>query len=368
MYKVLHILGCSDVGGISTVVLNYYKTINHNKIHFDVAFKTEGTIGHNGREIQSLGAEVYYLPLKSKNLNSFIKALEKILSENTYDAVHVHEGTTAFVSLRIAKKNNVKQRIAHSHTSSPDTSIKNYITRIVGQILNYYYATNIVGCGRVAGERVFGKLFMKTRKALVLPNAVDTAVFHYDELLRQETRDELDVNHNYVIGMVGRLSEEKNILFALDLIEKIHMIIPNIVLIIAGEGNERSRIEKRITEKGIEEYVSLLGNRNDIYKLYNAFDLFLMPSIHEGFPVAAVEAMSCGLPVLLSDSITDELSFGKKVSYLPLSDYEKWVKKVLKYKNDSDREEGQYEIKKHHLSIDDCSAILENLYLKNIEG
>lgn len=365
MYKVLHIMGCSDVGGISTVVLNYYKNIDHSKIHFDIALKTNGVIGRNGKALEAMGANVYFLPLKSKDVKNYVNTLKRIFIENRYDAVHVHEGTSAFVALRIAKQCGVPQRIAHSHTTSPDGSMKAFLRRKAGQILNFIYATDVIGCGRLAGERVFGKNVMKSSKGMVLPNAVDTTVFYYNPSLRTEIRKEMGIDNKFVVGMVGRLAHQKNNPFALELIEQVHQVIPNSVLLVAGDGEEREQLEQTISEKGMNDYVTLLGSRNDVPSLYNAFDVFLMPSFYEGFPVAAVEAMACGLPVLLSDTITDELSFGEKVFYLPLDRQDEWVNTLQKCTMDTGREQRQLEIINNGLDIKGTVGKLESLYLKH---
>ena len=157
MYNVLHVMPGADAGGISTVVLNYYKVIDRNKIHFDVAVTTD-MIGQNAVEMEKLGVRIYKLPLKSKGIKAFETAMVDLLNRENYQAIHVHENETSYVALRIAKKVGIPQRIAHSHTSSPCVSIKSEIRRLSGCVLNYYYATNVVGCGCLSGERDFGKI------------------------------------------------------------------------------------------------------------------------------------------------------------------------------------------------------------------
>ena len=156
MYRVLHIMAGADAGGISSVVLNYYRVLDRTKIHFDIAVTTD-MIGQNAAEMEKLGAKIYRLPLKSTGLKVFDSALTELLKSGNYQAVHVHENETSYVALRIAKKAGIPQRIAHAHTSSSYVSIKSEIRRLSGCVLNYYYATNVIGCGWLAGERVFAK-------------------------------------------------------------------------------------------------------------------------------------------------------------------------------------------------------------------
>lgn len=367
MVRVLHIMGCSDVGGISSVVLNYYRFADRSKIKFDIAL-TIPEVGLNGRALQELGADIYFLPLKSEGLAAFRTALEELLAKNRYDAIHVHENETSYVALQVAKKAGIRCRLAHSHTSSPYEGPKGEIRRLSGCVLNYHFATNVIGCGQLAGDRVFGKWNMRRAKALVLPNAVDTVRFAYDETVREEVRRELEVEGCFVLGMVGRLSEEKNNLYALELLPRIRKEIPNAVLVVAGNGPDEEKFRARVQQLKLESCVRQLGRRSDVDRLYQAFDVYLLPSFTEGFPVAAVEAMASGLPVLLSDVITRELAFGSAVTYLPLADPEQWVKTALQWKEDAGRTRRQKEPAENGLDIRTNTSRLEAIYLEAQTG
>ena len=103
MIRVLHIMACSDAGGISSVVLNFYRHIDRTKVHFDIGL-TVPPVGQNGRALEELGARIFMLPLKSENLTAFRTELEALLRRENYDAIHVHESETSYVALAVAKK------------------------------------------------------------------------------------------------------------------------------------------------------------------------------------------------------------------------------------------------------------------------
>lgn len=363
MVRVLHVMACADAGGISAVVLNYYHFIDRTKVHFDIAL-TVPKAGQNALALQNLGAEIYYLPLKSHGIKAFQMELEDLLKKGRYDALHIHESETCYVGLRVAKKLGIPCRIAHSHTCSPWEGWKGEVRRLSGCLLNYHYATRVIGCGQQAGERVFGKWNMSRPKALVLPNAVDTARFSFNTQVRQEVREELNVQDSFVIGMVGRLSAEKNNLYALELMPMILKQIPHAVLVVAGNGPDEEKFRNRVSEKGLQDCVRQLGRRSDVDRLYQAFDVYLLPSLTEGFPVAAVEAMASGLPILLSDAVTRELEFGSAVEYLSLHKPEQWVQAISKLQGENGRENRQNEPAEHGLDIRSAVKRLEEIYLK----
>ena len=367
MIRVLHIMGCSDAGGISSVVLNYYRHMDRTKFQFDIGL-TIPTVGQNGRALESLGAQIHFLPLKSEGLPAFQKALAELLVKGNYDAIHVHESETCYVALAVAKKLGISCRVAHCHTTSPWEGVKGEIRRLSGCVLNYHYATHVIGCGQLAGERVFGKYNMKRPRAMVLPNAVDTGKFAFNEQVRREVRQELNVEGNYVIGMVGRLSEEKNPGYGVELMPRLLEQIPEAVLVMAGNGPEEEKLRQRVQHLGLEKKVRLLGRRSDVERLYQAFDVFLLPSFTEGFPVAAVEAMASGLPALLSDAITRELAFGSAVTYLPLAEPDRWIREIGKWREDGGRAARQKEPGEKGLDIRDSALKLEWLYRQDVDG
>lgn len=367
MIRVLHIMGCSDAGGISSVVLNYYRHMDREKFHFDIGL-TIPTVGQNGRALQALGSQIHFLPLKSESLSAYEAALTELISREKYDAVHVHDSETCYVTLRIAKKLGVACRVAHCHTTSPWEGVKGEIRRLSGCVLNYHFASRVIGCGQLAGERIFGKYNMNRPRAMVLPNAVQTEKFAFDPDVRQEVRRELGVENRFVVGMVGRLADQKNYPYALQIMAKLRHLLPDAVLVAAGNGPDEEMIRDMIAKMGLENHVMMLGRRGDVDRLYQAFDLFLMPSLYEGFPVAAVEALSSGLPVLLSDEITGELKFASGVRYLSLTQIDPWVQAIRQWKEtDTLAQRGirQKEPKDHCLDIHDTAKLLEQVYTED---
>lgn len=363
MTQVLHIMACADAGGISSVVLNYYRFLDRTRIHFDIAL-TVPQAGQNAHALEDLGAGIYYLPLKSQGMKAFRDGLRALLQKKQYDAIHVHESETCYVALMVAKQMGVPIRIAHAHTCSPWEGVKGEIRRLSGCLLNYPVATHVIGCGQKAGERVFGKWNMKRPKALVLPNAIDTQKFAFDPAVRQELRQQWNAENKLVLGMVGRLCPEKNYPFALELADRLRRENPESILVIAGNGESLEDIQTQIRALDLEDHVLLLGRRADVERLYQAFDIFLLPSFTEGYPVAAVEALSAGLPTLLSDAVTEELKFATGAEYLPLDQPEAWLRAIGRWQSDTGRTVRQTEPEANGLDIRSCARRLEKIYLE----
>lgn len=360
--KVLHIMAGADAGGISSVVVNYYSHIDRDKIHFDVALTTD-VDGINGRVLRGLGANVYRIALKSIDRKAYVNDIKSLLIKNKYDAIHVHESSTSWVALKAAKEVGVKIRIAHAHTAgSINSNLKYRIKQWLGYWLNPYYATHLVSCGEKAGIYCFGR---RNSKAItIIPNAIDTQLYSYDENIRNQVREELRVKNKFVVGMVGRVSPQKNNIQAISIFNEVQKEIPNAVLVMAGDGEDMEKAKAEIGRLDLGGKTLCLGNRSDINRLLQAYDVFILPSLYEGFPVAAVEAMATGLPVLLSETITSELSFGSAVRYLSLDNNYAWVCAAKEFVGDDGRKDRQYELKNNGLDIRNTALILENIYLK----
>ena len=311
--NVLHIINGADLGGISTFILNYYRNMDHNRYHFDFCMY-DSELGYNGKELEKLGCRFYTVPSKKK-IFKYIKKIEEVLCNCEYDVIHVHTNTSSYVPLWIAKKHGVKIRVAHAHSAVVKQSISYKIKAFLGKVLIPKVATKLCPCSSDAGNVIFGK----NNKMDIIPNAIDYEKFKYNENVRQDIRNELGIKAGeYVVGMVGRLSTEKNTKYAIDIFSELRDKDNKYKLVIAGDGVLREKLKGQVEKSGLASGVIFLGQRSDAWKLYQGFDLFLLPSKYEGFPISAVEALAAGLPVLLSANITRDINFGKNMRYLPI--------------------------------------------------
>ena len=139
------------------------------------------------------------------------------------------------------------------------------------------------------------------------------------------------MTNNIVIGHIGRLTEQKNTLFVIDIFKSILDKEKKAKLLIIGDGNLKEAMLEKISKYGIENSVLYLGRREDIPQFYNAMDCFLLPSLYEGLPVVGVEAENCGLPMFYSTEIPIESSacpdLGHFISLEKSAD--EWAEEIL---------------------------------------
>lgn len=110
-----------------------------------------------------------------------------------------------------------------------------------------------------------------------------------------------------------------------------------------GDGALRDDLQEKVNQLGLEDSVRFLGQRDDVADILMALDVFLFPSLFEGFPVSLMEAQCTGLPCLVSDTITREVAITDLVHFLPIHEGVEalWVKELERIKLDSRRDYSQ---------------------------
>ena len=278
---VAHIMGKWNGGGVESVVMNYYRNIDRNRIQFHFLCDEDSTdIPYE--EIEKLGGKVIVIPPYQK-LFKYQKELYRIFKENNYKIIHSHINALSVFPLRIAKKAGVPIRIAHSHSTSNKKEWKKNILKMILRPFSKLYANNYFACTEYAGKWLFGKKVVERKELNVINNAIDLKKFEFNENTREDLRKELGIKEDVlVIGHVGRFMKQKNHEFLIDVFEKAIKQDDNIYLILVGQGPLEDKIKEMAKEKGIENKILFLGQRNDVNKLYQAMDIFVLPSLYEG--------------------------------------------------------------------------------------
>lgn len=360
--RILHVVVNMNRGGAETLLMNLYQNIDRSKIQFDFLTCKEGVFD---QEIMELGGRVYRIPYVSDVGHfKYVKCLEEFFkSHPTYKIVHSHLDKMSGLVLKAAKKAGIPVRISHSHNTNSEggTAAKLY-KWYMGQFISSH-ATNYFACSSMAANWLFAK---KASSTSILKNGIDINQFSYSPKIRGMVRDEFNLSPNTIVfGHVGRFAHQKNHEFLIGIFAHFCKYEENSVLILVGDGPLRKEIEKMILDLNIVEKVKLLGIRNDIPRLLQAFDFFLFPSLHEGLPVSLIEAQGAGLPCLISDHISREVDMGMGlVDFLPLNKKRVWVdhiKNRLSSKNQRDVDLNPLKQKGYY--IKEAANQLEDFYL-----
>ena len=355
--RVAQIMGKMVGGGRESVVMNSSRHIDHSKVQFDFIVDEDSTLIPR-QEIEALGGRIFIVP-PYQHVFAYQKTLVSLFGDQGWRIVHSHENALSVFPLRAAKKAGVPVRIAHSHsTSGKGEHLRNMIKWGLRKF-SRVYPTNLAACGIYAGEWLFGK----DANFTVFPNAIELDRFAFDSEVRAETRQELGItDETFVVGHLGRFVKQKNHLFLLRTFAQLHAVIPQSMLVLAGSGLLLDEIKQHALEIGVVDSVLFLGQRNDAERLYQAFDVFTLPSLYEGCCVVGVEAQASGLPCLFSDVITREVGLTAKTEFLTL-DVATWVN-ALKNIAKQDRTSRNIDVSVRNFDIESAAEKLTNWYIK----
>jgi len=364
---VAHIIGKWLGGGVESVVMNYYRHIDRTKIQFDFICDEDST-NIPYEEIEKLGGRVILIPPYQK-LFKYHNKLKKILKDGNYKIVHSHINTLSIFSLFAAKCAGVPVRIAHSHSTTNKKEKKKNLLKQVLRPFSKVFATDYMCCSELAGRWLFGNKEYDKGNVYLLNNAIDLDKFKYDEKIRSEKRKKLNISDDtLVIGHVGRFVEQKNHRFLIDIFNEIHKQNSNSILLLAGQGPLMEEIKSKVESLGLEKFVIFLGQRNDIDELYQAFDVFCLPSLYEGLPVVGVEAQATGLLCIFSDDMTKETKVLDTTEFLSLKQSaEEWADTIIEKNKIFKRISTDNEISNNGFCIEIEKNKIENYYFNKIK-
>ena len=362
--RILYVLDSINYGsGVASVVMNYLRHINMDHFVFDVVVH-KNSEPRLVREIESLGGNVYQLPdINLRGFLSYRRAFGALLNDKKYTFIHGHIANAAFLYMKEAKHKQVPHRIIHSHNAQGASSV---LKRIRNKILQHNiprWSNHFFACSDLAAEYLFGNR-VDQRSVTIIPNAIDINRFRFNVSERILQRKALNIQeHTLCIGHIGRFDPQKNHTFLIRIFKEILNMHPDTCLVLAGGGTLETAIRQQADELGVIDHILFQGVVSNPAGLYQAFDVFLLPSLFEGWPVTGVEAQSMGLPCIFSDRITKTAKILDQTEFLPIDDPTLWAAETLRLAGESNREDRSEYVKEKGYDISEQAKTLEALYL-----
>ena len=364
--RILHVIGKLGSGGIESFMMNVYRHIDRKKIQFDFVvfrdtreFYDEEVAGLGGRKIV-LGKELSSSPVvRLKRVLKFIVFLGK---HPEYEIVQIHMSNPASAFEYIIAAKLLKRKIlAHSHASGDYRSgkIRTAAYALFRKIV-CFAADDLAACSKAAANWMFTEKYAANAK--IIYNGIDFKKFAFNEKKRHDTRMRYRLENSFVIGHIGRFAPEKNQEFLVEILKNIRNEKP-VKLLLAGDGMKRKDVEHMVKQNGLKGLVVFTGECHDISPLLQAMDIFVLPSLYEGFGIVALEAQAAGLPCILSDSVPKEVKCTECVSFLSLdSGAEEWEKEIMRLDGYRDRKTEIEEEKRQKYDIQSAARSMLRIY------
>ena len=304
--RVLHVITGLNVGGAEIMLHKIICNLSEKNVESQVISLTD--LGKIGRKIEAMGIPVTALGMKRgipgpKGLIRLIRHIKKYKPDIIQSWMY-HADLLAGLAGWLGGKYPVIWNLRHSNLE-PETNKKLTIyTAKLCSKLSERLPAKIICCSE-ASRREHLKLGYAKHKMTVIPNGFDIKQYQPDEVARIETRKELDIDQEtLIVGIVGRYDRQKdfpNFINAAKIISKKRKKL-NFVMVGRDVDVKNKELVQLIREAGIEEDVRLLGERDEIWRVICSFDIATSASKNgEGFSNSIGEAMSCGVPCVVTD-------------------------------------------------------------------
>ena len=307
--RVLHVLGSLDAGGVENWLLEVVRYRSPPDWAFDFCLLGSREGAYAG-ELKRRGCRIFRCPLRPFVL--FPVRLYALLRGSNYEIVHSHVHPFSGLILAIARAAGVPLRVAHCHNTHDgreDRFRRRLYRRLMQRCLSRWMTLGL-GCSEPAAGQLLGVSKRDDERISVLRYGIDLQAFragpgdHFE--LKREFGLEPDA---VVVGHVGRLEPQKNQEFLLYVAAEAFRAHVRLRFVIVGEGRLEDSLRAQAENLGLRGRVIFAGRRDDVPRLMTGlFSAFVLPSLHEGLPIAALEAQAAGLPTLLSDRIAAETS------------------------------------------------------------
>lgn len=337
MKKIVYFSHGLGANGIETFLVNVLEKLDKRQYDATVVIAIDkGADCLHEQRVLDMGVKV----VRMGDLDSILKKLVyfikvwSFLNKGNFDIVHANMDLLNGMILHLAKKAGIKKRICHAHTSKSQFQAQGLIAKIITGIHKIYhakmkeliatYSTDMVACSSVAGKYFYGE-----KKYELVYNGIDIKSYEQSDI-SDELKAELGFSEDdkHRIASVGRITQVKNPIFALEIIADLKKIRNDFRYIWVGDGEIAHDFELKISELGLEGTVLMPGTRTEIPQILACCDCFLMPSLFEGLPFSLVEAQAAGLKCVVSDVVTKTADIGL-VNYVSLEKSAKeWAEEI----------------------------------------
>lgn len=295
------------------------------------------------------------------------KKLNSYLEKESFDLIHINANNG--VGLRyakIAQKSNIPRIIVHSHNSGTGMGIGRSIKLLghyIGKKLYMKYPTEYWACSDLAAKWLFSPTIAKNKYSFV-KNGINTekVIFNFEK--RKKIRSELGLEKKFTIGSIGRLSEQKNHAYLLNVFSELVKVRPEVKLLLIGSGELEEKLKLQAKELSISDDVIFYGSTNDVQMMLSAMDTFVLPSKYEGFPLVGIEAQCSGLETIVSNLVTKKLKLTDLISFEPInSNNSNWINRLESIDYRKNREQYQEVILNKGYDIKKTASDLRKRYL-----
>lgn len=345
--------------------MNYLKSFQSGQVEFDFDLFDDGRRFRFAND-PDFGGSVFRVTPRYESQRGWAEDIYNIIRRGQHTHLHIHSGWAGALLLPLAARLPVR-RVYHSHNVLPTTLGGAFFKRETARAVINALAQDRFACSGDAGRQMFFRSFK------VLPNVINYSDFGFDSAVRARVREQLGLGDGeLVVGHVGHFHAQKNHHFLIKVFAQLHKQVQTARLMLVGHADEAAQttLQTWLHEHGVDHSAVILGQRTDVAELYQAFDIFLFPSLFEGFGMALLEAQVSGLPCIYSSHIPRDAVIAEYALPKPLTDGSAaWADAVLALSPLTlDEQERRYRAStvRHTFDAPDRARELEEFYLSTV--
>ncbi|MFA5481712.1 MAG: glycosyltransferase, partial [Bacilli bacterium] len=288
--RVLHVVASFGKGGTESFILGYANLLKNEGIIVDLF--CYGKVDDEQRQkIEALGGAIYegVAPSKKNYLKAY-KSFSSFLDKyDDYLAIHANCNFDNALFLSVARNHQQAKRVFHAHDTLTGIrfSLLERAIIVFKRFTSRLNATSFIACSKEAGSDILGARFF-ARHGLVIQNlvAADNFIVRNEQAIR-DLKDKYHIPEDaFVIGNITRFEPKKNQSFIIDLFKQIHEANHKAILVLGGpDGGQEKDIRQKTIAYGLAESVHFIGPQSDVASWLHIFDLYLFPSLFEGFGI-----------------------------------------------------------------------------------
>lgn len=351
-------------GGVDKYILHFLDAVCEDGVQVDLL--TNRIDERLEKELGMYHSRLFAIASLRRPLKQFLE-VRRLIQREGYEAVYLNISTAMdLVAALAAKSLKVPRRMLHSHSGGTDCEsggkrLAFHLLQRICRLFLYRLGNEYYACSKAAGYWMYPRKIVESGRFEIIYNAVDKEKFCYRPKVREKVRKTLSLCGKLAIGHVGNFCYQKNHEFLLRVFEEVHKRRKDTALILVGKGVRFDEIRRRVKDADLEECVHFLGWRGDVDELFQAMDVFLLPSHFEGLPTVGIEAQCTGLPCVMSDSITQEAAITDRCAFLSLKESPGyWAQRILDLANVK-RGEARFLEGAHHYDLEEQKRRLKEM-------
>jgi glycosyltransferase involved in cell wall biosynthesis len=334
--KIIHIITGLGVGGAEHTLYKLCKYDIYNK-HIVISLSGSEKYFYL---LRKLGISVYLLNLKFYSINKFF-LLIKILRYLKPDIVQtwlVHADLIGGIAARLSGIKNIIWNIRHSDLEIKKTKLSTVLFIIAASKIFYLFIPQFIIVVFKNPKKIYKIKNYNKNKLKYIPNGYDLSILKPSKFQKKIFRKRIKIAKSTIlIGNVSRYDPKKNHLILLNALSLIRSKNVNFFCVLAGYKITQDNIEliSLIKKLKLSKYVKLLGETDNIIEIMNGLDIYVQTSSYgEGFPNVVAEAMSCGVPCVVTDVGDSSLIVGKTGWIVPPNNLNKLANTILRALNE----------------------------------